>query len=179
MSEREIKEMVKGLKAYKKKVTASKEASRNFLIELGVVDKDGNRTEPYKHLPTPTGPRAPCTCESGFCKVGSDPGCGGGLASRIENPQCDDGLENEDPGDASADDRIDFAGLDQNGDGVFDWNAGDRLRDLGCRFPWNDNESPECNDRIETTETAFSTSIPRTRCVMTNRWHPTTAKPRA
>lgn len=50
MSRKEIKEMVKGLKAYKKEVTSSKEASRQFLIELGVVDKDGNRTEHFKHL---------------------------------------------------------------------------------------------------------------------------------
>lgn len=52
MTDKEIKEMVKGLKAYKKKVTASKEASRKFLVELGIVDKKGNIQEPYKPLCT-------------------------------------------------------------------------------------------------------------------------------
>ena len=50
MSDKEIKEMIKGLKAYKSKVAANKEASRKFLIELGVVDKDGNKTEHFQHL---------------------------------------------------------------------------------------------------------------------------------
>ena len=50
MTEKEIEEMKKGLKQYQKKVTSSKEASRKFLIELGVVDKDGNRTEHFQHL---------------------------------------------------------------------------------------------------------------------------------
>ena len=42
--------MMEGLKEYQKKVTSSKEASRKFLIELGVVDKDGNRTEHFQYL---------------------------------------------------------------------------------------------------------------------------------
>ncbi|MEQ8881297.1 MAG: hypothetical protein RLQ12_16755 [Cyclobacteriaceae bacterium] len=50
MSEKEKKDMLKGLKAYKKQVAASKESSRKFLVELGVVDKDGKRTKHFKHL---------------------------------------------------------------------------------------------------------------------------------
>lgn len=50
MSEKEKKDMLKGLKAYKKQVTANRESSRKFLIELGVVDKDGKRTKHFKHL---------------------------------------------------------------------------------------------------------------------------------
>lgn len=50
MSNTEIKELVKGLKAYKKEVTASKEASREFLIRVGIVTEKGNLTKPYKHL---------------------------------------------------------------------------------------------------------------------------------
>ena len=50
MTEKEIKEMKIGLKEYQKKVTSSKEASRKFLVELGVVDKEGNRTEHFQNL---------------------------------------------------------------------------------------------------------------------------------
>ncbi len=48
MSNKEIKEMVKGMKAYAKEVTSSKEASREFLVRVGVVDKKGKLKEPYK-----------------------------------------------------------------------------------------------------------------------------------
>jgi len=44
------KEMMNGLKEYQKKVTSSKEASRKFLIELGMVDKNGNLTAHFQHL---------------------------------------------------------------------------------------------------------------------------------
>ena len=36
--------------AYKEKVTADEESYRRFLIELGVIDKDGTPMEPYKNL---------------------------------------------------------------------------------------------------------------------------------
>ena len=52
MSEKEIKEMIEGLKAYKRKITSSKKASREFLIRLGLVDEMGNLKEPYKPLCT-------------------------------------------------------------------------------------------------------------------------------
>jgi hypothetical protein len=50
MSNSEKKELLKELKQYKKEVTASKKASREFLVNLGVVDKDGNKTKEYKNL---------------------------------------------------------------------------------------------------------------------------------
>ncbi len=100
---------------------------------------------------TPTGGRAPCSCVGGFCKVGADPGCAPTGSGAIENPQCDDGLDNEDPG--FADDLVDFAGLDHNGNGVVDipsFNTPvDRFPDPGCRFPWSDDEAPECNDGLD------------------------------
>ena len=50
MSEKEQKELLEGLKEYKRKVTRSKKASRKFLERLGIVDSDGNKTEAYKDL---------------------------------------------------------------------------------------------------------------------------------
>ena len=50
MSDSDKKQLLKELKDYKKKVTSSKNASRKFLIDLGVVDKDGNKTKAYQNL---------------------------------------------------------------------------------------------------------------------------------
>jgi hypothetical protein len=50
MSESDKKQLLKELKDYKKEVTSSKKASRKFLVELGVVDKDGNKTKAYENL---------------------------------------------------------------------------------------------------------------------------------
>ena len=50
MTETEIKNLLKELKDYKKKVTSSKKASQEFLVDLGVVDKEGNKTKQYKNL---------------------------------------------------------------------------------------------------------------------------------
>jgi len=38
------------VKDYKKEVTSSKEKARAFLVRLGIVDKEGDLTEPYKDL---------------------------------------------------------------------------------------------------------------------------------
>lgn len=50
MSNKEIKVLLKGLKKYKKKVTSSKKKSRKFLIRVGIVNKNGELTQPYKNL---------------------------------------------------------------------------------------------------------------------------------
>lgn len=50
MNESNKKQLLKELKDYKKEVTSSKNASRKFLVDLGVVDKDGNKTKEYKNL---------------------------------------------------------------------------------------------------------------------------------
>ena len=53
MSEKELKEFQDVLENYRKKVTKSKEASRKFLIELGIFTAKGNLRKPYKHLCIP------------------------------------------------------------------------------------------------------------------------------
>lgn len=50
MSDSEKKELLKELKNYKKRVTASKKASQKFLVDLGIVDQQGNKTKEYKNL---------------------------------------------------------------------------------------------------------------------------------
>ena len=53
MSDKEVQEFQEILKAYKKKVTRSKEASREFLVELGVLTEKGNLRKQYKNLCIP------------------------------------------------------------------------------------------------------------------------------
>lgn len=50
MTNKEIKDLVKGLKDYKKKVSASKKEARGFLVRVGVVDENGKKQDPYKKL---------------------------------------------------------------------------------------------------------------------------------
>ena len=53
MSDKEISDFQKVLKAYKGKVTRSKESSRKFLFELGVITEKGKLKKNYKHLCIP------------------------------------------------------------------------------------------------------------------------------
>jgi hypothetical protein len=50
MSEKEDKNYLISLQDFLKEVTATKEASRKFLIDVGIVNKKGKRTKEYKHL---------------------------------------------------------------------------------------------------------------------------------
>ena len=53
MTTQERENLKKALKTYKKRVTSSKKASRNFLIELGVFTKNGKVRKEYKNLCIP------------------------------------------------------------------------------------------------------------------------------
>jgi len=55
MSQLEREKFEKAAKSYKQRVTASPEAARRFLIELGVFTEKGNLREPYKSLCIPQG----------------------------------------------------------------------------------------------------------------------------
>ena len=53
MTTQERQKLKKALKQYKSKVTASKAASQQFLVELGVFTKKGNVRKEYKNLCIP------------------------------------------------------------------------------------------------------------------------------
>lgn len=55
MSKQEKEDFKKAVESHKKEVLASKEASQQFLVELGIFTKKGNVRKPYKHLCIPTG----------------------------------------------------------------------------------------------------------------------------
>lgn len=50
MSEKEKKEFSAILLQYKEKLSGNKEASRQFLIDAGIITPKGNLREPYKYL---------------------------------------------------------------------------------------------------------------------------------
>lgn len=50
---KEIEEFLIAMEKYKVEVSKTEESSRNFLIELGVITKKGNRTKHYKNLCIP------------------------------------------------------------------------------------------------------------------------------
>jgi len=53
MTIQEREKLKKALKTYKKVVTSSKKASRQFLVQLGVFTKSGNIRKEYKNLCIP------------------------------------------------------------------------------------------------------------------------------
>ncbi|MDR1455652.1 MAG: hypothetical protein LBJ01_08375 [Tannerella sp.] len=50
MTEKELKQLIKDIRSFSKKLDTPEKA-REFLMSAGIVDKDGNLTEPYR----PTG----------------------------------------------------------------------------------------------------------------------------
>ncbi len=50
MSEKEYKDYLASLTEFSKEITATREASREFLIEIGIVDKNGEKTKEYENL---------------------------------------------------------------------------------------------------------------------------------
>jgi len=48
MTDRESEKIVKEMKAYAKKITASKEKAREFLVNLGTHTPDGKLTKAYR-----------------------------------------------------------------------------------------------------------------------------------
>jgi len=50
MSDREIDQLIASIKAHGEELAASTEKSRQLLIDLGVVDVNGNKTDRYKYL---------------------------------------------------------------------------------------------------------------------------------
>lgn len=50
MSEKEKREFSAILQQYKEKLSGDKEASRQFLVDAGIITPKGNLREPYKHL---------------------------------------------------------------------------------------------------------------------------------
>lgn len=53
MTQEEKEKLKNALKAYKREVTASKEASRKFLVELGLFTKKGKVRKGYKDICIP------------------------------------------------------------------------------------------------------------------------------
>ncbi len=53
MSDKEVKELFEKIESFRQKVTKSKEASRTFLVELGVFTEKGKLKQNYKHLCIP------------------------------------------------------------------------------------------------------------------------------
>lgn len=53
MSDKDRKEFIVILEQYKSRLSKDKEASRKFLVDVGIVTKNGNLREPYKHLCIP------------------------------------------------------------------------------------------------------------------------------
>ena len=53
MSDKERKEFSEAIKKYTSKLSKSKEASKQFLVETGIITEKGNLREPYKQLCTP------------------------------------------------------------------------------------------------------------------------------
>jgi hypothetical protein len=50
MNEKDRKEFILILQQYKLKLSRNKKASRQFLVDTGIVTKKGNLRAPYKHL---------------------------------------------------------------------------------------------------------------------------------
>jgi len=50
MTDKEYKEFVKILKAFKKKASKSKKISRQFLIDVGIITLNGKLSKNYKHI---------------------------------------------------------------------------------------------------------------------------------
>jgi len=48
MSDQELKEFVEALERMKQEHSASPEAGRQFLIDAGILTKEGELTEPYR-----------------------------------------------------------------------------------------------------------------------------------
>jgi len=55
MNEQELQLMLAKIEAHKKKVTSSKKAATEHLIELGIFSRDGQLTENYRELCIPPG----------------------------------------------------------------------------------------------------------------------------
>jgi len=53
MSDKEVHDFLKILEDYRKKISKDKEASRKFLIELGIFTEKGNLRKQYKNLCIP------------------------------------------------------------------------------------------------------------------------------
>lgn len=53
MSKQEKENFKKAVESYKKEILASKAASQQFLVELGLFTEKGNVRKPYKHLCIP------------------------------------------------------------------------------------------------------------------------------
>lgn len=53
MTEQERKEFIKILERYKRKFAKNKNASREFLIKVGIYTEKGNLRKNYKHLCIP------------------------------------------------------------------------------------------------------------------------------
>ena len=50
MNSKETKKMIADMKAWTKKVCATPESARKTLMEIGIIDKNGKLTEPYRPL---------------------------------------------------------------------------------------------------------------------------------
>ena len=56
MSDKELEEYSKKIRAFSKEITKSESSKTKFLVEMGVITKKGNVTKRYKHvLCTPHG----------------------------------------------------------------------------------------------------------------------------
>tara|TARA_R110000868_G_scaffold177159_1_gene415454 strand:+ start:293 stop:466 length:174 start_codon:yes stop_codon:yes gene_type:complete len=53
MHDHERKILLQELRAYKKEVTSSKESSRKFLKDVGIITEKGNLTKNYRNLCIP------------------------------------------------------------------------------------------------------------------------------
>jgi hypothetical protein len=53
MTAQDYEQTSKALAAMEKKITASPEAARAFLVKMGVLTADGKPTDRYRHLCTP------------------------------------------------------------------------------------------------------------------------------
>lgn len=50
MSDKEKREFSAILQQYKEKLSGNKKASRQFLVDVGIITPKGNLRKPYKHL---------------------------------------------------------------------------------------------------------------------------------
>lgn len=48
MNSKETKKMIADMKAWSKKVCATPESARKTLMDIGIIDKNGKLTEPYR-----------------------------------------------------------------------------------------------------------------------------------
>lgn len=129
---------------------------------LDNLDNDGDRlidwpSDPDCPSPTSNAEGAISDCDDGIDNDGDglidrtiagfnegDPACDGGFAFERLDPVCNDKLDNDGDG------RADFAGVDLNGDGLFD-RPGEFPPDFGCANANHFRESPEpqCSDGID------------------------------